>query len=119
MTPEERTAVHFERYLELGGNVKFSMGGIDFVVSNPYVMPDARGIGVSIRASDTFGLLPTDNPYEFVNPPIAVVTQHAVYDQDGNLVTPRVIDSSNVINAAKQMVYDAVTLRAKQLGWMP
>ena len=81
-------------------------------MENPYLTPDGKGIGVTITVSDANGPLPGDNPYQFFNPPLGIVTG---YYGDG---TP-VIDTSEVIAVAKAMVYDAVTLRARQLGWTP
>jgi hypothetical protein len=72
--------------------------------------PDGNGIGATITAEDANGPLPTDNPYQFFNPPLGIVIG---YYGDGEPI----IDTSEVLNAAKAMVYDAVTFRARQLGW--
>lgn len=126
-TAEERAAAHLARLLQVGvgarKRVTFALGGVTFVIEDPYLTPDGKGIGVTLSASTGTGPsrvdLPTDNPYQFFNPPLGVVTQQATYDANGNEITPRVVDSSDVLNAAKEMVYEAVTLRAKQLGWTP
>lgn len=120
-TAAERAQAHYTRWLQLGTGptrrLRWTDRGISFEATNPYLTPDGNGIGATITAEDVNGPLPTDNPYQFFNPPLGIVTQDAVFDENGNVITPRVIDTSEVINAAKAMVYDAVTLRARQLGW--
>lgn len=94
----------------------WTSGGVTFRVSAPYLLPG--GFGVTVEAWDQNGPLPTDNLYQFFNPPTAVVVQEAVYDAEGNLVTPRVVQQ-NIVAALKAMVEDAVLTRARQLGWSP
>ena len=122
-TPAERAQAHYTRWLALGTGptkrLQWTDRGISFTAIDPFLTPNGTGIGATITAEDSRGPLPTDNPYIFVNPPLGVVTQQAVYDDEWNLITPRIVDTSEVIAAAKIMVYDAVVSRALQLGWTP
>lgn len=131
-TAGERALAHYNRWLQLGTGptkrLQWTDRGISFVAENPYLMTDGGGIGVTITASDSNGPIPVDNPYQFHNPPTGIIIGYAseqVYigldPRTGDPVYEEqqvpIIDTSEVINAAKAMVYDAVTFRAKQLGW--
>lgn len=120
-TAQERAQAHYARWLQAGTGptkrIRWTDRGITFTATAPFLTPDGNGIGVTIAASDANGPLPTDNPYQFFNPPLGVVVQAPVYNADGDLVTPIVLDASDPIRAAKAMVYDAVTLVARRRGW--
>jgi hypothetical protein len=129
-TAAERAQAHYTRWLQLGTGptrrLRWTDRGIAFEATDPYLTPDGGGIGVTITASDANGPLPVDNPYQFFNPPLGIVVQDEVgsWVEVGDppvltwvVTVPRIIDTSEVISAAKAMVYDAVTLRARQLGW--
>jgi hypothetical protein len=131
-TAQERALAHYNRWLELGTGptkrLRWTDRGISFTATNPYLTPSGNGIGVTIAAQDSRGPLPVDNPYQFFNPPLGIVTQDEIGEWQwlGNprvltyvVLTPRSVDLSDVINAAKAIVYDAVVSRAIQLGWIP
>lgn len=131
-TASERANAHYTRWLQLGTGptrrIQWVDRGISFTATDPYLTPDGNGIGVTIQASDANGPLPVDNPYQFFNPPLGIVTgytteqvQVGVDPDTGDPVYEETqvptIDTTEPIAAAKRMVYDAVTLRARQLGW--
>jgi len=129
-TASERAQAHYTRWLRAGTGptkrIRWTDRGITFTATDPYLTPDGKGIGATIAASDANGPLPVDNPYQFVNPPLGIMVAEEVgsWEWVGDppvrtwvVTVPRVIDDSEPIAAAKQMVYDAVTLRARQLGW--
>lgn len=126
-TAEERAQAHWTRLQQAilqrpDRTVRWSDRGISFVASQPFLTSEGKGVGMTIAASDMNGPLPTDNPYVFYNPPLGVVVTPPVVEWDTDthtwvVVTPAVIDSSEPLQAAKAMVYDIVTIRARQLGW--
>lgn len=114
-TAEERADSHWARLqqailLRPDRTVRWTDRGVGFIASSPFLTTEGRGVGMTIYAEDTNGALPVDNPYVFYNPPLGIVIG---WEGDG---TP-IIDSTEPLQAAKAMVYDAVTLRARQLGW--
>lgn len=84
--------------------LSWSQGGIDFSVYEPYITDGGNGIGFVVEAKDVNGPLPMDNPYQFFNPPIAIVARD-------------VVDETKPIVIIKTMIQDAVVFRARQLGW--
>jgi len=112
MTPDERAAAieaKVARFFAGGKSWSWTTAGVTFTLSNFEVIP--RGIRLTISARDTRGALPVDNPYQFFNPPTGIITG---YYGDG---TPIIVRDE--LTTAKAMVYDAIVLRAKQLGWTP
>ena len=77
---------------------------------------DGRGIEMDFRArvAATGELLPMDNPYRFVNPPVKVPNGTWRVLADSTEVENT---EENVRSAMKRIVLDAILLRARQLGW--
>lgn len=130
-TAAERAQTLFDALPEGRGDapvMEWTVGGITFYLYDPYITEDGNGIGFTVEAEDANGPLPTDNPYQFFNPPLGVVTQEEVsswefFDLDKTWVhvvtTPRIVDYSDPNLTVQRIAYDAVVLRAQQLGWSP
>jgi hypothetical protein len=128
-TAAEKAQTHFAALPTGRGDaptLEWEQDGITFAIYDPYVTPDGNGIGVTVEAVDINGVLPTDNPYQFFNPPLGLVTQEEVGEWQivGGapthvITTTQVVDSSDPNATLQRIIYDAVVLRARQLGWSP
>ena len=88
--------------------------GITFTLSEMEEMPEYDGICFHVEARDVNGPLPTDNPYQFMSPPLA--KKVATY-ADGEDVF--VEDADTHLENIKVMVSQAVLHVATQQGWTP
>jgi hypothetical protein len=130
-TALEKAQAHFDALPADRGDaptLEWTQDGITFYVYDPYITESGNGIGFTVEAEDANGPLPTDNPYQFFNPPLGIITQLEVGEWQwvGSplvltwvVTTPQVIDTSDVTSVTQQMVYDAVVSRALALGWAP
>lgn len=95
----------------------FILNGIQVqLTGNIRPFADGRGVEMDFRArvAATGALLPMDNPYRFVNPPVKVPNGTWRIETDGAEIENT---EENVREAMKRMILDAVLLRARQLGW--
>lgn len=121
MTPEERAAYIGAQIA--GRTLTFSRGGINFRVTNGTVSGPAVRVEVTAwtgAGGNRVDLPVGDGVFVFVNPPLMVPDggTETITDPHGEQITrPSFVRDD--INAAKQIVYDAVTTCARSLGWTP
>lgn len=119
--PDERRVRKAEVFASLkSGSFTFQRDNIRFTLSNW----ERKGnvFRVHATAADSNGALPlhdTDNPFEFVNPPLMVPT--GTWRKEN--VNGQEVDVPNVeespLEALRIIVFEAVTTRARARGWRP
>lgn len=140
VTAADKAQIHFNALLVSRGDtpgpnqedpipvLAWEQNNITFSLYDPYITDDGGGIGFTVEAYDINGPLPLDNPYQFFNPPILLVTgEHTEQvqtgvDGDGIPIYETVYVRDTVESpeeVLQKILYEAVVGRATQLGWEP
>lgn len=97
----------------------FSRGGIVYDVRG-WDVDDDGVLSVTISARDSRGPIPTDTLYRFVNPPVRVPDGTERDETDAAGETRKVKNfKEDELEAARQIVIEAVRTYATSKGWTP
>lgn len=117
-TSLERAIIRATTHRRLQPGAAFVLNNIEVQLLSPIVSTaGGRGVKMWLRARNatTLVLLPMDNPYRFINPPVKTPNGTWRVLGDGTEVENT---EERPMEVMKQMVYEAVTTRARQLGWV-